>query len=89
MKVPWVTQNIGIYRAIIVTRRGTLDLSVGFERRNNQMLMSLNWLKEMSGGFERRNNQMLMSLNWLKEMKNNAIFYLLQTYQLVIKIDGS
>ena len=30
-----------------VTRRGTLDPSVGFKRRNNQMLMSLNLLKKM------------------------------------------
>ena len=42
-----------------------------------------------SVGFERRNNQMLISLNWLKEMKNNVTFYLLQTNQLVTKIDGS
>ena len=47
MKVSWVTQNKRIWRATIVTRRGTFDLSVGFERRNNKMLMSLNWLEEM------------------------------------------
>jgi len=47
MEVPRVTQNTRIWRATIVTRRGTLDLSVSFERRNNQMLISLNWLKEM------------------------------------------
>ena len=28
-------------------KKGHISLSVGFERRNNQMLMSLNWLKEM------------------------------------------
>ena len=43
----------------------------------------------MSVGFERGNKQMLMSLNWLEEMKNSVTFYLLQTDQLVIKIDGS
>ena len=32
---------------------------------------------------------MLMSLNWLEEMKNSVTFYLLQTDQLVTKIDGS
>jgi len=68
MKVLRVTQNTRIWRATIVTRRGTLDLSVGFERRNNQMLILL---------------------NWLKEIKNNATFYLLQTDQLVTKIDES
>ena len=31
---------------------------------------------------------MLISLNWLKEIKNSAMFYLLQTDQLVTKIDG-
>jgi len=29
-----------------------------------------------------------MSLNWLEKMKNSVTFYLLQTNQLVIKIDG-
>ena len=47
IKIPPVTQNIRIGRATIVTKRGTLDLSVVFERRNNQMLMSLNWLKKI------------------------------------------
>ena len=28
-------------------KKGHIRSSVGFERRNNQMLMSLNWLKEM------------------------------------------
>ena len=65
MKVSQKTQNTKIWRTTIVTRRGTFDLSAGFERRNNQMLMSLNWLKEMS----------------------NATFYLLQTDQLITKID--
>ena len=46
MKVPRVTQNARIWHVTIVTRRGTLDLSVSFERRSNQMLISLNWLKE-------------------------------------------
>jgi len=39
--------------------------------------------------FWANNKQMLMSLNWLKEMKNSTTFYLLQTDQLVTKIDGS
>ena len=43
---------------------------------------------DLSVSFE-KNNQMVMSLNWLKEMKNSATFYLLQTDQLVTKIDGS
>jgi len=47
MEASRVTQNIKIWYATIVTRRGTLELIVGFERRNNQMLMSLNWLKKM------------------------------------------
>ena len=41
-EVPQVTQNIRILSATIVIRRDTLELVVGFERRNNQMLMSLN-----------------------------------------------
>ena len=42
MKVPWVTQNIEILHATIIKRRGTLELIIGFERRNNQMLKSMN-----------------------------------------------
>jgi len=67
MEVPLVIQNIRVWRATTVTRRGTLELIVGFERINNQMLMSL---------------------NWLEKMKNSETFYLLQTDQLVTKIDG-
>jgi len=66
-EVPRVTQNIEIWHATIVIRRGTLELIVGFERKNNQMLISL---------------------NWLEKMKNIVTFYLLQTDQLVTKIDG-
>jgi len=47
IKVSWVTQNKRIWYATGVTRRGALELIVEFERRNNQMLMSLNWLEGM------------------------------------------
>ena len=47
MKVSRVTQNIRIWCATGITRRGTLELIVGLIRRNNEMLMSLNWLKGM------------------------------------------
>ena len=46
-------------------------------------------ISDLSVGFKRRNNQMLMLLNWLEEMQNSATFYLLQTNQLVTKIDES
>ena len=42
MKVLRVTQNTRIWCVTIITKRGTLDLSVDFERRNNEMLISLN-----------------------------------------------
>ena len=45
MKVPRVMQNTRIWCATSVTRRDALELIVGLERRNNKMLMSLNWLK--------------------------------------------
>jgi len=47
MEVPRVTQNTKFWYATGVTRRGTLKLIVRLVRRNNKMLMSLNWLKEM------------------------------------------
>jgi len=30
-----------------LSQEGTLELIVGFERKNNQMLISLNWLEKM------------------------------------------
>jgi len=47
VEVPRVTQNTRIWYATGVTRRGTLELTVGLERRNKQVLVSLNWLNEM------------------------------------------
>ena len=47
MEVPRVIQNIGIWHATIVIKRGILELIVGFKRRNNQMPMSLNRLEKM------------------------------------------
>ena len=47
MKVSRVIQNIRICCATGVIRKGMLELSVGLKRRNNQMPMSLNWLKGM------------------------------------------
>jgi len=46
MEIPWVTQNIEIWNTTIVTRRGILELIVGFEK-NKQMLISLNWLEKI------------------------------------------
>jgi len=37
MKVPRITQNTRIWCAIGVTRKGTLELIVELERRNNQI----------------------------------------------------
>ena len=42
MKVPLILR---IWYATDVTRRGTLELIVRLERKNNQMLMSLNCLE--------------------------------------------
>ena len=47
MEVPRVSQNTGIWCATGVIRRDTLELIIRLARRNNQMLVSLNWLKEM------------------------------------------
>ena len=47
MKDPQITQNIRIWCVTGVTRRSTVELIVGVERRNNQILMSLNWLEGM------------------------------------------
>jgi len=46
MEVPQVIQNIRIWCATSVTRRGTLELIVGLARRN-KILMSINWLEGM------------------------------------------
>ena len=46
MKVLKITQNTRIWCAIGV-KKGTLELIIGLERRNKQMLMSLNWLEGM------------------------------------------
>jgi len=48
MKVPRVIQNARIWCTTHVTRRGTLELIIGLKRRNNQILVSLNWMKEMN-----------------------------------------
>ena len=47
MEVLRITQYTRIWCVGIATRSSILELIVGLERRNNQMLMSLNWLKEM------------------------------------------
>jgi len=67
IEVPRVTQNTRIWCATSVTRIDILELIVGLTRKNNHMLMSL---------------------NWLKGMKKSVTFYLSQTDQSVIKIDG-
>jgi len=77
MKVSRVTQNIRIWRATIVTKKGTLDLSVGFERRNNQMLMSLNLLKEMKNSA----TFYLLQIDQLVIKINGNRFWMFAAYQ--------
>ena len=69
MEVLRVTQNIRIWSLTIITRRGTSELIVDFERRKNQMLMSHNWLEKMKNSatfYLLRTDQLVIKMDyWL------------------------
>jgi len=67
MKVSRVTQNTRIGCATGVRRRGPFELIVGVARRNNKMLISLNWLKGI------KINVMIYVMFYLLQIYQSAI----------------